>query len=66
MTILKPTKLYNLFFQGFLLHIMHLWGGGHDIHVEVRRQLVGVISLLPLCESQGLNLGHHAQHDPNH
>lgn len=59
MTILKPTNLYNLFFsEYFFLHIIHLCGVCHDMLVEVRGQLVGVISLLPLWESQGLNLGH--------
>ena len=50
--ILKPTKLYNLSFSDY----SSMWGV--DMLVEVRGQLVGVISLLPLWESQGLNLGH--------
>lgn len=58
MTILKPIKLYNLFFQGIFLHIIHLCGVCHNMLVEVRGQPVGVISLLPLWESHGLNLDH--------
>lgn len=48
----------------FFLFIIYLFYSGvcgfimcHGVHVEVSRQLIEVLSFLPLCGSRGLNSG---------